>query len=114
MPLALHKPTCLHIPALYEDQTAAISWEEMTGAVGYELDCIWDDRFETASKGLVWVDFATEQLSWSGAHTWDHSWGSLQQLDARGLTWGNLELKSPDWTQVRRRTGPGRIFPGGR
>jgi len=74
----LSKPTCLHIPPLYEGSTAQIVWGAVDGAQGYELDVNFDEYFSSASSGKTWTDIDMSERNWS-------------EIEAIGLSWGEFE-----------------------
>lgn len=92
-------PSCLHIPALYEEGAARISWESVEGAVRYELDCVFDGTFEQAKTGRSWTALEAARQSWAEIEGIAYTWEDLEGLPALGLAWQNLEFENLSWEE---------------
>ena len=91
------KPTCLHIPTLYEGAAATISWESVDNANGYELDCVFDETFEQASEGRSWIALDAAGKTWPQVEAEDLTWHAFEALAAQGLAWQTIESDDLTW-----------------
>lgn len=108
----LAKPTCLHIPNLYEESTAFVNWESVDGAEGYELDLHFNEDFKAGSLGKTWSDIDETNLSWIAIENLGMTWGQIENLPAQGLSWRSIEYhnlshaemdaKNLGWSEIQR------------
>lgn len=116
----LAKPTCLHIPSLYEDSPARIVWEAVDGATGYRLECVFDEDFGSASEGFViydgegveipgpdqgltWEDLRTSGMTWDSIKEKGLTWREISFLPpktARGLSWNSFIARQLTWNDI--------------
>jgi hypothetical protein len=96
----LTRPSCLHIPPLYEEGAARILWESVEGAGGYELDLHYDEDFSAGSTGRTWSDIDMSRVSWAEADALQRTWDQLESLPAQGLSWGNIGFRAPSWDEI--------------
>lgn len=96
----LEKPSCLHVPPLYEEALAQLYWEEVDNADGYELDRSFDEDFISALSGFTWQNIQDYGLAWQGLEQRDRSWKDLAELPTKGPTWENLSLLDHDWQAI--------------
>ena len=94
------KPTCLHIPTLYEEATATLSWESVDNADGYELDCVFDETFEQASEGRSWTALDAAGKTWVQMDAEDLTWSAFEALVAQGLAWQTIECDDLTWSEM--------------
>jgi hypothetical protein len=110
----IKQPECLHIPNLYEEGVAAIRWQAVDGADGYELDYLFDGDFgqnayETyrgvgvwsagRGTGQNWVDL--EHLSYFWQHQADalKLWDEIEAIIALGRYWQEHDSQYRTWQQ---------------
>lgn len=88
----------MHIPTLHEGKDALISWEQVGKQAAYELDGVFDDTFEDASKGRTWSDISLldDWVNWEEVYP---SWEEMEILPAIGNSWRWLEMKAPIWPE---------------
>jgi hypothetical protein len=113
----LNHPTCLHIPDLYEDSPAQISWGSVDDAVSYQLDCVFDMTFDQAPVGRSWADLEASGQTWAQIEEKNLAWSEIEKLparfvifdgqgepvpgpDHRGLTWAYLDSQGKTWAQI--------------
>ena len=78
MGINTEKVKCLHIPELINSETVVLTWEALTGAVGYEIEACFDKEFgNVGSKGISWTKIGYESGTWL-------------QNDTPGMTWQNM------------------------
>lgn len=97
----LAKPTCLHLPPLYEEGTAHLFWEEVAVAEQYELDGHFGEDFHTALTGKTWKDLRESQKSWDEIEQGTRSWEEIEALPAQGLSWRYLEFLDHSWEEIK-------------
>jgi len=93
-------PGGLHIHDLREDESARISWDEVSGAAGYILERSFDQTFDQASKGLTWASIKAEDKTWAEIGQANLSWAQIEDLSALGLTWDNIDYAGLNWLQI--------------
>ncbi|WRS28608.1 cohesin domain-containing protein [Oscillospiraceae bacterium MB08-C2-2] len=99
----LTRPTCLHIPDLYEESMARISWESVEDAEGYELDIHYDEDFEAALIGKTWADMDEAGLTWIQIDAQGLTWAQIEKLPAQGLSWRNIEYHNRSWAEIEQK-----------
>ncbi len=91
------KPTCLHIPALYEEGTARITWEQVEDVEGYELDCHFDQDFQSALTGKTWGNIQQSTIDWSAMDQQELTWSDFESLPATGISWSYFDFLALGW-----------------
>ena len=98
--IMLARPTCLHIPALYEEGTARIMWESVDDAQWYELDAHFNETFADALIGKSWSDIYMAGRDWSEIAAGGTSWEDIRSFPATGLRWRNIEFRNRSWDDI--------------
>lgn len=96
----INAPTCLHIPNLYEDDNALLSWESVDGANGYRLECVFDEGFESASQGLAWGNIQAYGDTWADIKARGLTWEGLSKLPSKGISWNDVMFSGFTWGQI--------------
>ena len=114
----LARPTCLHIPPLYEESTAKIMWESVDGAERYELDSHFNETFEDApASGLSWRAIEFRGSTWGAINVNGVSWSMFLTLPAEftifsgpgekvpgpgvGLSWADIRAMQRLWSEIQ-------------
>ena len=92
------KPNCLHIPRLYRGKTAILYWAPVLAAAGYELDCVFDEDFESALTGLSWQVLDEQGKPWEELDA-GGTWQEMESLHAAGVPWYAADAQRRTWDE---------------
>ncbi len=106
----MKQPQCLHIPPLYEGESAQISWGVMESDTNHIIERVFNETFSQASTGYTWDNIATINASWSQYDQEDLTWQQIEnrlsmgqsweRLDYNGFSWAEIEAKFYTWQQL--------------
>ena len=92
--MALIKPNCLHVPALYEGSEALLKWEAVDGAEQYELYRVLDSSTFIDGTGLPWSEIEYFERSWQGIDESGNTWTMMANIPT-GLIYRGPGVRVP-------------------
>ncbi|MGL5437831.1 MAG: hypothetical protein ACRDBO_21020 [Lachnospiraceae bacterium] len=98
----MKQPECLHIPTLYEDESAQISWGLVEENTNHIIERIINDTFLQALSGYSWSNIASINDPWSKYDQEALNWQQIETRTSKGQIWERLDYNGFDWAEIEK------------
>ena len=94
-----NRPACLIIPPLVAGGEAVILWEEVPGAIGYQLECSYGHNYGEGPVGAMWLNLDELYRTWAEIGS-TYTWREFEALPECGSCWDHYDANGLDWGAV--------------
>lgn len=91
---------CLHIPTLYEGESAQISWGIADQSTEHIVERVFNESFNEAFSGYTWNNIDTTNEPWNKYEQDSLNWNQFETRHGKGQTWERLDYENLDWSQI--------------
>ncbi len=97
--MLIDAPNAIFIPPLRAGRAAVVAWPEAEGAAGYQLECSFDESFDSALRSMTWQQLDAQGWAFGqvdDSPLWE-SWNGFERIPPRGLDWRQAERRGLTW-----------------